>query len=653
MTRSRAAWVAAGVYLLIAIVMTWPLARGLGRDVASDLGDSLLNMWIIAWDAEQLKAILTGDISRITTFFDANIFYPAPLTLAYSEHLIAQAVQIFPVYLVSGNPILCYNLLLLSTFALCGLGTFLLVRELTGNAAAAFLAGLLFAFAPYRFAQASHLQVLSVHWMPFVLYGFRRYFDTGRRLALAGAAAALVAQNLSCGYYLLYFAPLAGVYVLWEIATRGLWRSSRTWAHLAAAALAVFACTLPFLLPYKQLRDSLGFARHPAEIVRFSADVYSYFTASASNRAWGDMVREFPRVEGDLFPGFVPLALAVAAVAGVLGRAFIAARSSGAPGVSSSIPSKAAAVLFASIAIAHALLAILVLFTRRVGFDVLLVEIRATNITRLIAITLVTGTASVLLSRRGRTAALGLFRQPEAIFLLLAALAWWLSLGPSPRAYGRSLDLWSPYAFLLEHVPGYEGLRVPARLAMVVTFALAVLGGLGAARLPRHRWIATTILSLLFLLESQVLPFPVNGVSPLPEFATPEARVYRPARAPRIYQDVAPAPPDSVLLELPFGEPDYDARAVYYSTVHWKKLVNGYSGFFPPHYGRLTAILNAIARDDDIAWQALEEIGVTHVIVHEGAYLDDSGARLSAWLTAHGAAEVSRRDRDVLFEMPH
>jgi hypothetical protein len=364
-------------------------------------------------------------------------------------------------------------------------------------------------------------------------------------------------------------------------------------------------------------------------------------------------VREFPRVEGDLFPGFVPLALAVAAVAGVLGRAFIAARSSGAPGVSSSIPSKAAAVLFASIAIAHALLAILVLFTRRVGFDVLLVEIRATNITRLIAITLVTGTASVLLSRRGRTAALGLFRQPEAIFLLLAALAWWLSLGPSPRAYGRSLDLWSPYAFLLEHVPGYEGLRVPARLAMVVTFALAVLGGLGAARLPRHRWIATTILSLLFLLESQVLPFPVNGVSPLPEFATPEARVYRPARAPRIYQDVAPAPPDSVLLELPFGEPDYDARAVYYSTVHWKKLVNGYSGFFPPHYGRLTAILNAIARDDDIAWQALEEIGVTHVIVHEGAYLDDSGARLSAWLTAHGAAEVSRRDRDVLFEMPH
>ena len=157
--------------------MTWPLVRGLGRDVAWDLGDSVLNMWILAWDGEQLLAILRGDLSRIRTFFDANIFHPAPLTLAYSEHLFAQAVQILPVYAISGNPILAYNLLFLSTFALSGLGMYLLVRELTGSALAGFVAGLLFAFAPYRLAQSSHLQVLSAQWMPFVFYGMLRYFE--------------------------------------------------------------------------------------------------------------------------------------------------------------------------------------------------------------------------------------------------------------------------------------------------------------------------------------------------------------------------------------------------------------------------------------------------------------------------------------------
>src|SRR5262252_8531720 len=157
---------AAAAYLVIAIILTWPLARGLARDVAWDLGDSVLNMWILSWDCEQFRAILGGHWSHLRHFFDANIFYPAPLTLAYSEHLIPEALQIFPIYALTGNQILCYNLLFLSTFALSGLGMFLFARELTGNAAAAFVAGLAYAFAPYRFSNLSHLQVLSSAWMP-------------------------------------------------------------------------------------------------------------------------------------------------------------------------------------------------------------------------------------------------------------------------------------------------------------------------------------------------------------------------------------------------------------------------------------------------------------------------------------------------------
>src|SRR5947207_8048273 len=133
-----------------------------------------------------------------------------------------------PVYAATRNPILSYTLVFLSTFVLCGAGMFLFVRELTGNAAAGFVAGLAFAFAPYRIASIPHLQVLSSAWMPFVLFGLHRHFATGRTLPLAGATLAWLTQNLSCGYYLLFFSPIVVLYIGWELTRRRLWKDSRT-----------------------------------------------------------------------------------------------------------------------------------------------------------------------------------------------------------------------------------------------------------------------------------------------------------------------------------------------------------------------------------------------------------------------------------------
>ena len=114
--------VATAVYSAVAVLFTWPLALGVSSDIPWDLGDSLLNAWILAWDADRLLRFFSGDVAALRGFWNANIFYPEPLTLAYSEHLFAQALQILPVYALTGNIILAYNLLFLSTFALSGLG---------------------------------------------------------------------------------------------------------------------------------------------------------------------------------------------------------------------------------------------------------------------------------------------------------------------------------------------------------------------------------------------------------------------------------------------------------------------------------------------------------------------------------------------------
>jgi len=91
---------------------------------------------------------------------------------------------------------------------------------------------------------------------------------------------------------------------------------------------------------------------------------------------------------------------------------------------------------------------------------------------------------------------------------------------------------------------------------------------------------------------------------------------------------------------------------MYYSTFHWRKLLNGYSGFTPVHYGPLVAALGGTAVDGERAWTALRGAGATAVIVHEGAYPDGAGSRLSVALRERGARELARDGSDVLLALP-
>jgi hypothetical protein len=235
--------------------------------------------------------------------------------------------------------------------------------------------------------------------------------------------------------------------------------------------------------------------------------------------------------------------------------------------------------------------------------------------------------------------------------LLIAA---WLSLGPLPQAQGRPVEIAAPYGVLYEHVPGFDGLRVPARFGMIEALMLAILGGYGAHALIRARWGGAILAAgaVFFFLESTRIPFTTNGMAPIRGFSTPEPRVYRPGRAPAVYREMARQPSGSVLVEFPFGQPDYDLRAMFYSTVHWHQLVNGYSGVFPPHYGLLTSAFSEIPRHPDLSLDALRMAGATHVIVHEAAYLDAEGSETSAVLRNAGAAEIFRDGAEVLLRLP-
>jgi hypothetical protein len=447
-------------------------------------------------------------------------------------------------------------------------------------------------------------------------------------------------QNLSCTYYLMFFAPFVIAYVVWEIWRRSLWSRTRLWMQLATAAIVVGAATVPLLLPYVLVQEQLQIARSRGELSMYAADVYSYATAVSEQILWGSTARVFPKAEGDLFPGLTAVFLAVI---GVLTWRRDAERV--VPPVT-----KLAWVLLALAAI-HLILAGATLLYRRFTIDMGLFTVRVTNIDQLLLRAALLIVLASLVSP-GCRRRIGAFMRTRGVFVFGLVAAMWLSLGLAPQTLGRPLNLTGIYQLLYSHVPGFDGLRVPARFNMIAVLMLAVLGGFGAAAVTRWRWAtpALVIVTTAFFAETLVRPFPINGLETLRDYKTPEARVYRPARAPAVYRRLA-RESDVVLAELPLGQIDTDIRAMFYSIVHRARLLNGYSGFFPPHYGLLAVTLSDVPAHAANAWDALRGGGASHVIVHEAAWLDDRGPRTTAALKQLGAVEIFRDGSDVLLHL--
>ena len=111
MTRSREWMLPAILCTALAIVHTWPLATSPAVLSRNDNGDAQLNEWILAWVAH---AIPRAPLH----LFQANIFYPAKDTLAFSEPLIVPGLLGAPIAWLGGSPVLVFNLMVLAGFAL-------------------------------------------------------------------------------------------------------------------------------------------------------------------------------------------------------------------------------------------------------------------------------------------------------------------------------------------------------------------------------------------------------------------------------------------------------------------------------------------------------------------------------------------------------
>jgi hypothetical protein len=293
-----------------------------------------------------------------------------------------------------------------------------------------------------------------------------------------------------------------------------------------------------------------------------------------------------------------------------------------------------------------------ILLTGGLSVRVFDVRLRATSLETALVRLAVALVLLVAVSPRARTAVRSALVTDAAWFALVLAGAVVLSLGPSVRTGGRMLLETAPYAWLYDAVPGVDGLRVPARFGMLVALCLSALAGLGLHQLARHVQYPRTLVAcaaLLALVEGAASHVPLNAWERSGDYAVPSADLYPGGRVPAVYTAVAALPADAIVAELPVGSTDWDVRAVFYSTAHKRRLLNGYSGGFPQRYMALVAVLARLDTQPDAARAYLARAGVTHVIVHRAAYLNGADGTVVQWLLEGGATRTGVFGTDELY----
>ncbi|MDP2388851.1 MAG: hypothetical protein Q8N52_00880, partial [Acidobacteriota bacterium] len=180
-------------YTALTIVLAYPVSLSPATTLLADNPDTHLFLWTLGWNVH-------AAIAQPLAIFDANIYFPNPNTLAYSENLLGSAALAAPVIWLTGNLVLALNLVQLATCVLCGVGAYMLARRVGISALGATLCGIVFLAAPPRFFRIGQLHLTAVQWLPFGLAFLHAYLDHGRRRDLRLAAGFYTLQAFTSGH---------------------------------------------------------------------------------------------------------------------------------------------------------------------------------------------------------------------------------------------------------------------------------------------------------------------------------------------------------------------------------------------------------------------------------------------------------------------
>jgi hypothetical protein len=230
-------------YAAITVVFTWPAATQIDRAMIGGPRDGPMFLWNTWWTA---RALGRGE----NPLWTSHLFHPEGVSRVIDTHCLLPAVLAAPLQNWFGL-IPAYNLIVLFTFVLSGIGTALLVKELVGNRSAAFVAGTLFAFGHIRVSTVMFFNLIQSQWMVLAVWATLRAV---RRRSIGSAVLAGVfgAALLYSSYNLLILTILFLALLVIALLLASFLRHEPIVPRLVplgVAALVALVLSVPLLVP--------------------------------------------------------------------------------------------------------------------------------------------------------------------------------------------------------------------------------------------------------------------------------------------------------------------------------------------------------------------------------------------------------------------
>ncbi|HEX7294776.1 MAG TPA: hypothetical protein VF251_03415, partial [Pyrinomonadaceae bacterium] len=296
------------LFVAMTVVMTWPWARHL-RDAVWDNGDTYAFVWSLWWNYHQT---FTDPLN----LYHGNIFFPYQYTLAYTEHGYGAALFFFPLLALGLPPLTVYSISILLAFAFCGYASFRLTRTLTGSFPISLIAGIIFAFIPYRLLFITALPYMICAWVPLSLEALILFarIRSWKRAAWLGLCLLLSGMtNITWFFYALV--PLVPTFIFLLI-RYDIHKDRTLWVRGGIAMVISALLLFPFLWPYYKASTLYSYKKDMTEVIQNSVRTQEWLTAPIMNRLWGHMGMGsgFQEIRVTLFTGLLPLLLFLAGI---------------------------------------------------------------------------------------------------------------------------------------------------------------------------------------------------------------------------------------------------------------------------------------------------------------------------------------------------
>jgi len=266
----RRQWYVLALYLLFALVVTFPLVLHFGSALPGDGKDAWQNYWDYWW----LRTALAAWHNPYQTPL-LYAPYGAPLYL-HTLNLFNGLVSI-PLQLLFGL-IPAYNLIVFLSLTLAGYFAYLLVTEISGSRRAGFIGGIIYAFGSYHMTHMlGHMNLLASEWLPAYILCLVRATGAGgrRRTGYTLAAVGALLLLMLCDWQYILFAAL---FTLCYAPARSIARRALA-PLIVAASIGTLWLILaaPLLLPtIAQARSGDTIAPTDGQVQQYGADLLDF-----------------------------------------------------------------------------------------------------------------------------------------------------------------------------------------------------------------------------------------------------------------------------------------------------------------------------------------------------------------------------------------